>query len=256
MDNASGDDGADLVERTFPMVSVLRLRTNLGFGGAVNRQVGLLPDPMFDGYLILTHEVRLSRGVVGSLCRHMANTADVGVVAPLVGLASQPEVLWSAGGFVRRGSGLPDHLGQNENIRAWEWKVPYEVAWVDGCSMLVRASAHIGVSGFDERFFMYYEDVDYCTRIRRDGWKVVVLPTALAWQEPGLGPKVRESILNPIRLAASQGPRARMYARVMALARLGFNSVLGIRDERRRGLAKEIRTALKDYRLEGRTRSH
>ena len=52
------------------------------------------------------------------------------------------------------------------------------VDWVIGACMMVRRSAAESVGGMDERFFLYFEDVDWCYRMSRQGWKVWYLPQA------------------------------------------------------------------------------
>jgi GT2 family glycosyltransferase len=53
-----------------------------------------------------------------------------------------------------------------------------EVDWVSGACMVVRRKAIEAVGGFDERFFMYWEDADWCQRMRNGGWEIVYFPPA------------------------------------------------------------------------------
>jgi GT2 family glycosyltransferase len=59
---------------------------------------------------------------------------------------------------------------------------PYPAEWLDGCCMLLRREAIEQVGLLDERFFMYFEEVDLCLRMRQAGWSILVEPAAVAYQ--------------------------------------------------------------------------
>ncbi|NIQ55238.1 MAG: hypothetical protein GWN71_18220, partial [Gammaproteobacteria bacterium] len=65
-----------------------------------------------------------------------------------------------------------------EHIREVPRGTPYRVDWVDGCCLLVRCAAAAAVGGFDEDYFLYYEDADLCQRVGHAGWSILVAPGA------------------------------------------------------------------------------
>jgi len=83
--------------------------------------------------------------------------------------------LGDALGFERL-RGRPGWLGERE-LRLDRYGREAETDWTIGSFMLVRRDAFVAAGGFDERFFLYSEEVDLCLRIRRLGWKVVHMPT-------------------------------------------------------------------------------
>ena len=158
---------------------------NAGYGHAMNiglRAIlpGLSPDT---GVLLLTHEALLARDACARLYQAL-DLPGTAITAPLLGRIEDPELTWSVGGEID-GRYCALHLNPNESICHHEVRPSFTVDWADGAALMVRASAlqHLGV--FDERFFMYFEEVELCARFRRAGWFIRLVPSAIAWQAPG-----------------------------------------------------------------------
>ncbi|WPL18853.1 Rhamnosyltransferase WbbL [Thiorhodovibrio winogradskyi] len=99
----------------------------------------------------------------------------VGVAAPLV-LASSGNLEDSARSFPTPRQLLAKFLRIKMDISHNTTRHPVLVDWVAGMFMLFRAEAFRDVGGFDEKFYLYYEDVDICARLWRAGWKVIYYP--------------------------------------------------------------------------------
>jgi len=195
-DNASTDGTPGILGGvTDPRVVVLRSDENLGFAKAVNRAVRSV-DLGDSDILLLNPDCLLSKdtfdGLVGSLDRD----PRVGVVAPSMMLpgghrgisgGGRPSLLKEATarlGFERR---LPAWLrrilaralvwsrlsGLGDYLRTQTMAEPLELFWVSGFCMLIRNAAWVEVGGMDERFFLYFEDVAFCSRAREGGWKIL-----------------------------------------------------------------------------------
>lgn len=87
------------------------------------------------------------------------------------------------------------------------------VEWVTGAAMLIRREAYDELGGWDERYFLYLEDVDFCLRLRRAGWEVIYVPNASAVHD-----YARESLRPGASLARSRARRrhVRSFARFFA----------------------------------------
>lgn len=179
VDNASGDGVAPRTVRGRPGVRLLMLERNEGYAGGMNRGIAAL-GPRFAHVLLLTHEVTLAHGAVAELLS-AAEDRSASACGPLLRRRSDGTV-WSAGGTLSA-NGATGHLSSPRPPSG----EPYEVAWLDGAAMLVNAEAFRQIGGFDERFFLYWEDVDISVRLRHRG-PVLCVPTATATQETGLTP--------------------------------------------------------------------
>jgi GT2 family glycosyltransferase len=177
-----GDGAADLVEREFPAARAIRCE-NRGFAHANNvalrtcaaRHVLLLnPDTeLLDGTLaglVAELDRRPDVGVIG--VRQVA--ADGSVYPSMRGFPTVGRVLGDALGLERL-PGRPPWLGERE-VRLERYGAEFDGDWTIGSFMLVRGDALAGVGLLDERFFIYSEEVDFCLRVRRAGWRVVHVP--------------------------------------------------------------------------------
>lgn len=198
VDNASMDDTLGAVAHDFPGVKCLALGENIGFGRACNRAAMMSvgeyliylnpdavcpPEALRSLFQFLTHhpEAGIAGGrLIGSDGQPLASMGDapslgrmaldklLAPIAPRVGLQS----LWrTIMGEVSAKYGLPDQ--------------PVRVAWVSGAALCCRRSTWDAIGGFDERFFLYYEDVDLCLRAAQAGWEVWHVPQAVIRHRSG-----------------------------------------------------------------------
>jgi GT2 family glycosyltransferase len=179
-DNGSTDGTAGAVRSTFSQVEVLELRQNLGFAAGANVGIRHALAAGFEQVLLVNNDTIVDEAM---LERMMAFAApDVGLLAPLVFYAGQPDVIWSAGGLRS-----PWTLEQTNDVRGRRreegWGAVLERDFVPGCAMLLSKIALEAVGLFDERFFMYYEDSDLCLRLRRSGFRLLLVPDARMWHE-------------------------------------------------------------------------
>lgn len=186
VDNDSTDGSAELVERQYPWVRLLRSATNLGFGRAHNQALRGVPARHL---LVLNSDTVVHAGALSTLVAYLDAHPDVAVVGPRLRYpdgTTQP----SRRRFPTLGTFFLDstQLGQ----RVWP-RHPLllrylvvdrsdheeqEVDWLVGACLCVRARAADEVGLFDERYFLYSEELDWCRRFRAAGWRVVYLPSA------------------------------------------------------------------------------
>jgi GT2 family glycosyltransferase len=161
VDNASGHDDVAALQgfaATNPAVTVIESSTNLGFGAAVNRAAAETVTP----YVFLLHsDAVVASGSVAELVHALDSDPVLGVVAPIVRRADGALQLDAYGKFPTLMTAL---LRTNRRSRYL-----HQPDWVSGVAMLVRRTEFARLGGFDERYFMYLEDVDLCRRYRAAG---------------------------------------------------------------------------------------
>lgn len=149
---------------------------NVGYGAAVNIGARLVSARRLKYLMILTHEVRLGEGCIGSMVSRLALDSRIGAIGPLLNLKSRPSQVWSHGGTLDLATALP-------KLRV-EWSSD-PVDWVDGCCFIVRTEIFEKIGGMFEPYFLYMEEVDFFLRIRQLDLSVMVDEGAQAQQEPG-----------------------------------------------------------------------
>jgi N-acetylglucosaminyl-diphospho-decaprenol L-rhamnosyltransferase len=195
VDNASTDGSATVVE-TIPQATLVRNVANVGFGRAVNQAVALARSPLL---LLINPDCRVIPGAVSTL----RSVLDVEPSCAVVG----PRILDPDGAVQGSARGDPDMLtglfGRTGALRAVLPFLPVArrnvvaedavrtgassivVDWLSGACMLVRRDAFLAAGGFDERFFLYWEDADLCRRLRNRGFHVRYVPGATAVHKVG-----------------------------------------------------------------------
>jgi len=162
------------------------LASNPGYGGAVNAGVRELPDEVA-WVLISNPDVVLSRGAIDALLETGESDPMIGAVGPAV-LNPDGSVYPSARAVPSLRTGVGHALFAN----LWQrnpWTLAYrretdpsdearDAGWLSGSCLLVRRSAFDAIGGFDEGYFMYFEDVDLGYRLAKAGYRNVYQPAA------------------------------------------------------------------------------
>lgn len=177
-------DFPDEVPGAAAEMAVLRTGANLGYGGAVNRALALVRDEGFGRALVATQDCRLEPAAAALLLAVAQARPDAVVVGPLLTYASRPETVFSAGGRLTP-FGRTLHPHQGLAVAALDAEGPHAVDWLDGACLLVDLGALAGIGDFDERYFLYVEEVDLQFRLRAAGYVCMLVPQARGSQEPG-----------------------------------------------------------------------
>lgn len=181
LDNASSDGSVEAVTSGFPQAEVVHLRENLGYAGNNNVGIVLALERGAEWVLVLNEDTILAPDCIQRLVDAGESEALVGMVGPLVLHADEPEVIQSAGGrLTRRWDAV--HIGQNMD-NTCRFTTPRHVDWLSGCALLVRRQLIDSIGLLDERFFYYWEEVDWCLRARFSGWTLILEPRAELWHK-------------------------------------------------------------------------
>lgn len=222
IDNGSTDGSAEAIRTAFPEIELIETGENLGFAAGNNvglRQVLARGD---DYALLLNNDTVVAPDFLDRLVSAAAESGRVGVAGPTIYYHSRPSVVWSAGGAVDWRTGQTSMLGLDEVDRGQFGVAARGVEFVTGCALLVSREALEAAGLLDERFFMYYEETEWCVRIARAGFAIRHVPAARIWHkiapsEQGVPPLVYYYMTRN-RLLFLQATNAGWRPRVGALA--------------------------------------
>lgn len=187
-DNASRDGSVEAVRRRFPGVRLLSFDENLGFGAANNRAAEVARGELL---LLVNSDAWLEPGSLPALERRLRKDDSLAAVAPrLCYPDGRRQFHWAPATGVR-GEALQKLRNRWEH-RAFSHREPPRwcwwllgAPWYTAACLLVRRRAFEEIGGFDEGFFLYFEDVDLCVRWRRAGWGLATAGDALAYHVKG-----------------------------------------------------------------------
>jgi N-acetylglucosaminyl-diphospho-decaprenol L-rhamnosyltransferase len=183
VDNASSDGSADWVAETAPNVRLIANRENKGYPIANNQGIAVARG---EYVLLLNPDTIVGPGVLMKLVEEMNTKPQVGVSAPALRLPSG-RIQVSFGGKVNVINEAAKKLFRNrlQSRRIERDKRARSVGWLGGACLLCRNEVLKAVQGFDERFFLYFEDIDLCFRIRALGKDLLYVPALEIRHEGG-----------------------------------------------------------------------
>ena len=195
VDNASRDGSAAQVDEFASHARAIRNTENVGFARGVNQALAATAAPLV---LIMNPDCRLVAGAIDVLRAVLAEHDHCAIVGPrilnpdgsvqgsargdpdmftgLFGRTTMLRRLLPGAGISRRNVVSPDEVGSAASLA---------VDWVSGACMLARRDALASVGGFDERYFLYWEDADLCRRLRAKGFEIRYAPGATAIHRVG-----------------------------------------------------------------------
>lgn len=179
VDNASRAPVLDEVRRRFPGVQTIANARNLGYAGGNNVGIRAALTAGADWVLVLNNDARLRPDTVAEMVAVARRDPRIAAVGAKVLHLDHPERLWMAYGEVDYRQSLVRLVGQDEVDAPGVYATERDVDWVSGCAILLARPALEKIGGFDEDFFAYHEEVDWCATAREHGLRVVYAPRAV-----------------------------------------------------------------------------
>lgn len=186
VDNASSDGTVETIRNKFPNVIVIANSQNLGFAAANNQGI---EKSQGEYILLLNPDTMVHSDSLDVLIEFMEENEDVGICGPQL-LNQDGTIQSSARCFPTFRGALYRHTALRflhifrEEYKKWlmkgfDHKSQRDVDQIMGAAFLLRTAAIDNVGAMDETFFMYYEEVDLCCRMKQAGWRVVFMPEAV-----------------------------------------------------------------------------
>jgi hypothetical protein len=178
VDNASGDGSLERIAEAVPYADIVRNESNLGYAGGNNAGIRRALAMGAEAVLILNNDIVLRRGCVDALEQALQRHPSWGIVGPISLRAAAPEIVDFFTATVDVGYAALSAPGRDE-LRNGRFTADAESDYVTGSAMLVRRAVLQATDGFDERFFLMWEDVDLALRARKAGWRCGATPEAV-----------------------------------------------------------------------------
>ena len=196
----------------FPRAQLIQAGENLGFGRGNNLGIRWALEHTQCEYLfLLNNDALVLPDSIAELERQMTADPGTDILTPRIAYRDDPERLWYGGGDFdwRRASAFAP--GFNGRADAPEAMRPREVTFASGCALFVRRQAMLDLGGFDPRFFMYEEDVEWCLRALSRGYKILYDPSSLILHRAQGGSKGDEGA-DRTDFWSTSNPRLPFYA--------------------------------------------
>lgn len=180
VDNASPDDQVDWLKRSFPDIRIIYAPENKGFAAGNNLGIGHASGEYI---LLLNPDTVVTPGFIFPLIECFEKDPKVGLASPKIKYYNEPEIIQYAGyskisPFTLRSTAY----GDNKQDQG-QFNQSFYTAYGHGAAMIVRRSI-LAVTGLmDEAYFLYYEEMDWCHRIRKSGFKIRYVAASLVYHK-------------------------------------------------------------------------
>jgi len=193
IDNASKEKFKTLKKYLNFTLKIIRSEENLGFSGGQNLGIKYSLERGADYVVILNNDTEVDENLVSNLIKSFRD--NIGIVSPKIYFAKGYEfhkdrykenekgkVIWYAGGIIDWENVIGIHKGVDE-VDKGQFNSSMETEYATGCCMMVKAQVFEKIGFLDDKYFLYYEDADFCIRARNNNFKVIFEPSGLLWHK-------------------------------------------------------------------------
>jgi GT2 family glycosyltransferase len=203
VDNGSTDGSPRAFAAHFgPGLPLICNGSNLGFAGGMNAGIRHALEHSAGSVLLLNNDTLVAPSMIEALIDAeipplpgdrdavAGDAASPGILGPAIYYHAEPDRLWKLGDIEHRWLPMPLSVRPRRNRprgrRGLAGPAPFRVDYVTGCCMLIRRQVFERIGLLDTRYFMYFEDADFCRRARYAGFTVWCVPKARMWHKVSL----------------------------------------------------------------------
>lgn len=176
-------------------IKIIENKENLGFAEGNNVGIRYALENGADYIFLLNNDTLVDKNLIEEVLKIMERDKEIGIVGPKIYFApgceyhqsrykeeERGKVIWYAGGIIDWQNVLASHRGLDE-VDQGQCDKTQETDFVSGCAMMVKKEVFEKVGFFDKNYFLYWEDIDFCQRVKKAGFKIVYAPEAILWHK-------------------------------------------------------------------------
>jgi GT2 family glycosyltransferase len=182
VDNASVDGSTEQVKSQFPDVELIVNKDNFRFAGGNNVGIEYALSKNADYILLLNNDTIVDPNFITELVTTAESDSQIGIVGPKMYYYTDPKRIWYAGGKIEWWKGWISHIGIRE-IDNEQYCQTKETDFISGCCVLVKREVVETIGILDTAYYIYGEDVDWCIRAFRAGYRLMFEPRAKIWHK-------------------------------------------------------------------------
>ena len=180
VDNGSNDGSGDKIALEFPEINCINNQKNEGFTGANNKALKVILKQNFDYVLLLNNDTEVKPDFLSLMQASMDSDNNLAATQPLILDFPNKNTIWNAGGSFNTFFGLSKTRYKGMMYKP-NLKIETLTEWISGCCILVKIAVVKEVGLLDNRFFAYFEDVDWSIRMTNLGYKLGVVPKSIIY---------------------------------------------------------------------------
>jgi GT2 family glycosyltransferase len=186
-DNNSLDGSIEIINEEFPNVNLIENHYNAGFAGGYNMA---LQQIKAEYYVLLNSDIEVTENWINPVIELMETDPGIAACQPKI-LAydnkTEFEYAGASGGFIDK-YGYPFCRGrvfQDIEVDEGQYDDPVDIFWATGACLFVRADIYHRSGGLDNDFFAHMEEIDFCWRLKNEGYRIMVCPSSMVYHVGG-----------------------------------------------------------------------
>lgn len=182
---------------SFKNIILLNPKKNLGFPGGINFALNKVLKKNYFFIFLINNDIIVKKDIFVKLIPYFTNKS-IGLISPLIAYYDKPKIIWCTHGYLNRLFLFTTHPFMNKSLKSVILPQTIESDYAAAC-LLIRPSVFNTVGLFDERYFLYGEDVEWCLRVKKAGFKLLYITLPLALHKISATAGVKgTNILTPI----------------------------------------------------------
>ena len=182
VDNGSNDNSPDIINNMHDDVILIKNKENLGFAGGNNVGIRFALDNGAEYIWLLNNDTVVHQNALTAMVDLGERIPESGILGSKIYYYDKPELIWYAGATINWRKVVSWHTGINQ-VDQPQYCVINEVDRVTGCSMLVKRDFCERIGLMDEKLFLYVEEVDWCVRAKKAGYKILYVPESKVYHK-------------------------------------------------------------------------
>lgn len=180
VDNNSTDNSVEIIREKFKeKIKIIKNNSNSGFAGGTNIGIKYAIDNGAEYILLLNNDTIIDSKMIEIMIK---TSNEKVVVSPKIYYFSDSDTIWSAGGKINWNKGYTIQYGMNE-IDKGQFEQIKNIDFATGCCMLIPKKIINEIGVLPEEYFLYFEDTEYCVKIRNSGYQIVYEPKAFMYHK-------------------------------------------------------------------------
>lgn len=201
VDNASSDDSVSQMTADYQWIHLVQSSSNEGFTGGNNRGIKYALNEGFDYIMLLNNDTIVEQTLVSQLVETYRSQENIAMIQPGISFLDRPDLIWNAGGSWSKWWGISKTVGYKEPVKECKQGI-YHVDWVTGCCVLMSREVVMHLGLLNDKYFAYYEDVDWSLRARTLGYSLLIDTSTWVLHKAGASGKAKtrrkDGFIHPI----------------------------------------------------------
>ncbi|GBF80945.1 glycosyltransferase family 2 protein [Aphanothece sacrum] len=183
VDNGSTDDSVKSIREKYSHIKIIENNANLGYAEGNNVGIRYALSENTDYILLLNNDTIVDKNLLTNFIKASENYPKAGIFGAKIYYFDTPNKIWFAGGTWQLEKAKSEHIGGNEIDDSGFWNDVKEVDYACGCALLIKSEVIQKIGLLESRFFLTWEELDWCYRAKKLGYQSLIVPSAKVWHK-------------------------------------------------------------------------